>query len=518
MHTDRDLSGANAIVAAAQARGVPVISAEQLLDWTEGRNNTSFAGLSFDGSRLRFTLNPAAGARGLEAMVPAATAAGRLSGLTRNGPRRDQLARGQGDRVPRLRRRPGRLRGHVSARERRRLARRAHAAGRRTRQDKLAPRVRVRPRRVRASRGGLIKLRVSCPRSERFCRVDLRLRRADTTVARKKFRVAGGKTRRVSLRLKRAARRALSRLELDARQGSGSGSRRGRQPGHDAHPDPAARPEAEMTLEGLARTQRTTSPDGQGVGLMKRLLMATVAMLVAVAWAGAATAAAQTQEDTDFSGGTHAGTAMAAAGRPRAQSRLRRRRGLRRDGAAGRLADGRPWACRRNRDRRRRDAHRQRGAGEHDDVLRRRSLARLRCHVHGGRVPARRLRSRRSTDPPWAMFSTGGGTLPVGLYARTAAPGGPTENTPIAGVDPLVEHDYSIEWTPTEVRYFVDGDLVATHADRDNCADCDPSQVTSTWAAEAWRSSTSTSTRIRPRARSLRVSSTPATAAPPGAR
>ena len=71
--------------------------------------------------------------------------------------------------------------------------------------------MRVRPRRVRVSRGGLVKLRVSCPRSERFCRVDLRLRRADTTVARKKFRVAGGKTRRVSLRLRRGARRALSR-------------------------------------------------------------------------------------------------------------------------------------------------------------------------------------------------------------------------------------------------------------------------------------------------------------------
>ena len=63
------------------------------------------------------------------------------------------------------------------------------------------------------------------------------------------------------------------------------------------------------------------------------------------------------------------------------------------------------------------------------------------------------------------MFSTGGGALAVGLYARTAGPGGaPAENTPIAGVDPLVEHEYSIEWTPTEVRYFVDGDLVVTHA------------------------------------------------------
>ena len=38
------------------------------------------------------------------------------------------------------------------------------------------------------------------------------------------------------------------------------------------------------------------------------------------------------------------------------------------------------------------------------------------------------------------------------------------QNTPIAGVDPLVQHDYSIEWDPTEVRYYVDGNLVATHA------------------------------------------------------
>ena len=82
-------------------------------------------------------------------------------------------------------------------------------------QDKLVPPGPVRPRRVRVSRGGLIKLRVSCPKGERFCRVDLRLRRADTTVARKKFRVAGGKTRQVSLRLKRGRAAGAVQLELD---------------------------------------------------------------------------------------------------------------------------------------------------------------------------------------------------------------------------------------------------------------------------------------------------------------
>jgi Bacterial Ig domain len=78
-------------------------------------------------------------------------------------------------------------------------------------QDEVAPRVQVRPRRVRASRRGRVRLRVRCPRDEQVCRVNLRLRRAGSTVARKRLRVAGGETRRVSLRLNRGARRALAR-------------------------------------------------------------------------------------------------------------------------------------------------------------------------------------------------------------------------------------------------------------------------------------------------------------------
>ena len=77
--------------------------------------------------------------------------------------------------------------------------------------DLTAPRVPVRPRRVRASRRRWVALRVRCPQAERLCRVDLRLRRGQTTLARKKFTVAGGKTRRVSLRLTRSAQRRLVR-------------------------------------------------------------------------------------------------------------------------------------------------------------------------------------------------------------------------------------------------------------------------------------------------------------------
>ena len=66
-------------------------------------------------------------------------------------------------------------------------------------------------------------------------------------------------------------------------------------------------------------------------------------------------------------------------------------------------------------------------------------------------------------DQPWAIFSTGGGSLPTGLYARTFANGVMT-NTALAGVTPTAPHRYRIEWRADEVAYFVDGTLVATHS------------------------------------------------------
>jgi hypothetical protein len=71
--------------------------------------------------------------------------------------------------------------------------------------------LKVRPRRVRASRRGIVKLRVTFPREVKVCRVDLRLRRRGKTLARKVVRVSGGRTRAVSLKLKREARRDLVR-------------------------------------------------------------------------------------------------------------------------------------------------------------------------------------------------------------------------------------------------------------------------------------------------------------------
>jgi hypothetical protein len=86
MHTDNAVhSGSVAIVASAQARGVPVISARQLLTWLDGRNGSSFDDLSWTVDTLTFTISPGAGARGLRAMVPVTSKVGQLLGITRNG-------------------------------------------------------------------------------------------------------------------------------------------------------------------------------------------------------------------------------------------------------------------------------------------------------------------------------------------------------------------------------------------------------------------------------------------------
>ena len=77
--------------------------------------------------------------------------------------------------------------------------------------DRTGPRVRVSPRRVRASRAGVVKLRVACPRGERSCRTQLRLRLRRRYVASKTLTIHGGRSRVFALKLNRAARRELSR-------------------------------------------------------------------------------------------------------------------------------------------------------------------------------------------------------------------------------------------------------------------------------------------------------------------
>ena len=85
-HTDHgDHANANNIVASAQDRGVPVVSSAQMLDWLDGRNASSFKDVAYSGGSLTFSVVTNPKARGLEAMLPAQSASGPLSGLTRGG-------------------------------------------------------------------------------------------------------------------------------------------------------------------------------------------------------------------------------------------------------------------------------------------------------------------------------------------------------------------------------------------------------------------------------------------------
>jgi hypothetical protein len=71
MHTDSSSSsGSDWIVEAALDRGVPVISARQLLTWLDARNSSSIENLAWNGSVLTFSVDASANARNLQAMVP----------------------------------------------------------------------------------------------------------------------------------------------------------------------------------------------------------------------------------------------------------------------------------------------------------------------------------------------------------------------------------------------------------------------------------------------------------------
>ncbi len=86
MHTDHAFhSDGFAIVDSAQARGVPVITARQLLDWVDGRNQSTFGSIGWNGSTLSFAVTAGAGARNLQAMVPAVHGSAVLTNLTRDG-------------------------------------------------------------------------------------------------------------------------------------------------------------------------------------------------------------------------------------------------------------------------------------------------------------------------------------------------------------------------------------------------------------------------------------------------
>lgn len=86
MHTDAGSSpGSDAIIASAQARQIPVISAKQMLTWLDGRNASAFSAIALTGNNLNFTVSVGSGANQLQGMVPMASETGQLTGITLNG-------------------------------------------------------------------------------------------------------------------------------------------------------------------------------------------------------------------------------------------------------------------------------------------------------------------------------------------------------------------------------------------------------------------------------------------------
>ncbi|MCM4084863.1 DUF4082 domain-containing protein [Paractinoplanes hotanensis] len=87
MHTDLTTTyDSDQVLESARSRGVPVVSAAQLLTWLDGRNASSYSGISWSGTTLSFTVNVGAGATGLTGMVPTVGTGGRaLTTLTRAG-------------------------------------------------------------------------------------------------------------------------------------------------------------------------------------------------------------------------------------------------------------------------------------------------------------------------------------------------------------------------------------------------------------------------------------------------
>jgi hypothetical protein len=81
-HTDTASNPvSDGVLSSALARGIPIVSSVQMLNWLDARNNSSFGGLAWSGDALSFTITPGSGATGLQAMVPLHSSAGVLTGI-----------------------------------------------------------------------------------------------------------------------------------------------------------------------------------------------------------------------------------------------------------------------------------------------------------------------------------------------------------------------------------------------------------------------------------------------------
>jgi hypothetical protein len=86
MHNDERRSpGADAIVSSAQKHHVPVINADQLLKWLDGRNASQFRDMKWSNNELSFSISVGVGGNGLEVMLPIHSRAGGLASIAIDG-------------------------------------------------------------------------------------------------------------------------------------------------------------------------------------------------------------------------------------------------------------------------------------------------------------------------------------------------------------------------------------------------------------------------------------------------
>ncbi|MBD2210844.1 Ig-like domain-containing protein [Nostoc linckia FACHB-104] len=85
-HTDfANSSVSDAVVDSALARGIPIVSAKQVLTWLDGRNSSSFSSLAWNNNNLSFTITKGSNSNGLQAMLPTSSGNLTLSNITLNG-------------------------------------------------------------------------------------------------------------------------------------------------------------------------------------------------------------------------------------------------------------------------------------------------------------------------------------------------------------------------------------------------------------------------------------------------
>ena len=90
-HTDlATIPESDAVLASAPAKGVPIVSSKQMLDWLDFRDSSSFGSLAWSNGALNFTVVPGAGSQnvpddGLQVLLPVKSATGLLAAVTQNG-------------------------------------------------------------------------------------------------------------------------------------------------------------------------------------------------------------------------------------------------------------------------------------------------------------------------------------------------------------------------------------------------------------------------------------------------